>query len=217
MGVMAVALTAVMAVGCNSETKPANDSAAVGTAGRADDNVRAADKDFVRDVAAMNMAEIELGRIAVDRSPSPDVKKFAQMMVDDHPAAGDKLKAVTSQHRVELPTEIDSKHRDLQEKLAAKQGLEFDKAYADAMVDGHQSFVDKLESRIDRDTLSKWKASYVGKDTSKVEATAVAPEQSDNPVTTALNQWAAETYPVAYAHLEAAKALREGVRKRSTD
>lgn len=241
MGVMAVALAAVIAVGCNSsDNKAANDSTAVGTAGRDNANISAGDRDFVRDVATMNMAEIELSRAALQRGAGADVKKFAQMMVNDHPAAGDKLKAFASQHQIEVPAQLDDKHRDLREKLMAKQGLDFDKDYADAMVDGHQDFVDKLESRIDKDTLSKWKAGRDGvrddvttrnpaakspenhgganpdKD-AKVEATAVTAERSDNPVTMGLNQWAAETYPVAFAHLEAAKALRDGVRKRSTN
>jgi hypothetical protein len=45
----------------------------------------------------------------------------------------------------------------------------------------------------------------------------VLPEKSDNPNTQAVNQWAADLYPVAYAHLQAAKALRDGVKKRATD
>jgi putative membrane protein len=216
MGFFAVALATTLVVGCNKDNAARNDTA-VGTAGRADDSVRGADRDFVKDAATSNMAEIELSRTALDRSAGPDVKKFAQMMVDDHPAAGDKLKAVAAQHNIQVPAELDDKHRDLREKLAAKQGLEFDKEYAEAMVEGHQAFVDKLESRIDRDTLSKFKASWVGKDTAKVEATAIAAEKSDNPTTSALNQWAAETYPVAFAHLEAAKELRDGVKKRSTN
>jgi len=243
LGVMAVALAATIAVGCNrSDNRAANDSTAVGTAGRDNANISSGDRDFVRDAATMNMAEIELSRTALQRASGADVKKFAQMMVNDHPAAGDKLKAFASQHQIELPAQLDDEHRDLREKLAGKQGLEFDKEYADAMVDGHQDFVDKLESRIDKDTLSKWKAgrTATGDDMyaanpnaanrapakpdtvnpdpdAKVEATAVTAERSDNPVTMGLNQWAAETYPVAFAHLEAAKALRDGVRKRSTN
>jgi putative membrane protein len=239
MGVMAVALAATIAVGCNrSDNRAANDSTAVGTAGR-DGNISSGDRDFVRDVANMNMAEIELSREALQRGAGADVKKFAQMMVNDHPAAGDKLKALATQHQIDVPAQLDDKHRDLREDLVKKQGLDFDKAYADAMVDGHQDFVDKLESRIDKDTLSKWKA---GRDTAyddkaarpttrtpethgganpdkdaRVEATAVTAERSDNPVTMGLNQWAADTYAVAFAHLEAAKALRDGVRKRSTN
>ena len=39
------------------------------------------------------------------------------------------------------------------------------------------------------------------------KAIAVLPEKSDNPVTMSINQWAAEIYAIAQAHLEAAKAL----------
>ena len=223
MGVMAVALTAVLAVGCNRDNRAANDSA-VGTAGRADSKVGMGDRDFIRDVATMNMAEIELSRTAAQKSASADVKKFADMMVADHNAAGDKLKAFATQHQVELPAQLDDKHRDKGEKLAAKQGLEFDKDYTEAMADGHQDFVDKLESRIDKDTLSKWKTDYqtrtasgTEKTKAEIEAVAVVAEKSDDPITMGLNQWAADTYPVAYAHLEAAKALRDAVRKRSTN
>jgi putative membrane protein len=224
MGVMAMALAAAITVGCDrNDNRTAND-AAVGTAGRDGANaVGIGDRDFVRDVATMNMAEIELSRTALERAADANVKKFAQMMVDDHTGAGDKLKAFASQHKVELPAQIDDKHRDLGEKLRAKQGLEFDKEYADAMVQGHEDFVDKLESRIDKDTLSKWKAEYERKTgdakertDAEVKAVAVTAEKSDNPVTQSLNQWAADTYPVAFAHLQAAKDMRDGVRKKST-
>ena len=223
MGVMAMALAAAITVGCNqSENKTAND-AAIGTAGR-DSGAGIGDRDFVRDVATMNMAEIELSRTALQRAADANTKKFAQMMVDDHTGAGDKLKAFATQHNVELPAQIDDKPRDLGEKLNAKQGLEFDKDYAEAMVQGHEDFVDKLESRIDKDTLSKWKAEYERKtgDTkeraeAEVKAVAVTAEKSDNPVTQSLNQWAADTYPVAFAHLQAAKDMRDGVRKRTTN
>ena len=216
MGLIAVALAAVVAGGCNKIDKRTADNSAIGTAGRAD-GVSAGDKDFVKDVSAMNMAEIELSQTAVQKSASPDVQKFAQMMVDDHTGAGDKLRTVASQHQIETAPQIDEKHRDLRDKLAAKQGLDFDKDYMDAMVDGHNDLIDKLESRIDKDTLSKFKASYVGKDTAKVEAVAVTAEKSDDPIKMAVNEWAAQTYPVAYAHREAAKTLRDAVKKRTTN
>lgn len=216
MGLIAVALAAVLAGGCNKIDKRAADNSAIGTAGRAD-GVSAGDKDFVKDVSAMNMAEIELSQTALQKSASPDVQKFAQMMVDDHTGAGDKLRTVASEHQIETAAQIDDKHRDLRDKLAAKQGLDFDKDYMDAMVDGHNDLLDKLESRIDKDTLSKFKASYVGKDTAKVEAVTVTAEKSDDPIKMAVNEWAAQTYPVAYAHREAAKTLRDAVKKRTTN
>ncbi|HEU4927713.1 MAG TPA: DUF4142 domain-containing protein [Vicinamibacterales bacterium] len=225
VGMMAVALAATIAVGCNrSENRATDTTGTAGTAGRAESSVGAGDRDFVRDVAMMNMAEMELSRAALQHATEANTKKFAQMMVDDHTSAGDKLKAFATQHNIEVPAQLDDKHRDEGQKLSEKKGLEFDKEYADRMVQGHQDFVDKLESRIDKDTLSKWKAEYERKTgdakeraEAEVKAVAVTAEKSDDPNTQSLNNWAADTYPVAFAHLQAAKDLLDGVRKRSTN
>src|SRR5690349_25010869 len=109
MGVMALALAATIAVGCNrSENRAANDSTGTaGTAGRADNSVSSGDRDFVADVAKMNMAEMELSRTALDRAADANTKKFAQMMVDDHTAAGNKLKAFATQNNIEVPAQLD--------------------------------------------------------------------------------------------------------------
>jgi putative membrane protein len=218
-GFAVAAIALALTVGCNKDTGSTNtaNGAAVGTAGKADNGVSSGDRDFVRDVATMNTAEIELARLATARAAGADVKQFAQMMVTDHNGAGEKLKAYATQHSIEVPAQLDDKHRDLSTKLSEKQGIDFDRAYADAMVDAHQDFVNKLESRIDKDTLTRATADNKHGPDASVKATAVAAEKSDNANTMALNEWAAATYPVAYAHLQAAKDLRDGVRKRSTN
>jgi predicted outer membrane protein len=176
----------------------------------------------VHDVAIANMAEIDLGRLAVERGSTAETKQFAQMMVDDHTAAGDKLKTVATQYNIEIPAQVDDKHQGVHEKLAAKQALDFDKDYADKMVDGHQDFVDKLESRIDKTKLSDWKSKHASAVPGKVaeekgEAVAIIPEKSDNTITASINQWAADTYPTAWAHLQAAKDLQNNLKKRTTN
>jgi putative membrane protein len=223
MGFLSLALVAAMAWGCSNakrDTSASSPGSAVGTAGTSD--VSRGDKDFVHDVAIMNMAEIELGNLAAEHGSTADVKTFARQMIDDHTAAGEKLKAVATQYNVEIPTQVDDKHADLKNKLAAKQGLDFDKDYADAMVDGHQDFVDKLESRIDKTKLSEWKTKHesavTGKTvTEKGEVEAIIPEKSDNQTTASINQWAADTYPTAYAHLLQAKDLQKNLKKRTTN
>ena len=217
-GIFAAALILAAAVGCNkgNETTKA-DGSAVGTAGRADSAISSGDRDFVRDVAAMNMAEMDLARLASEKAAGADVKEYARMMLNDHPAAGDKLKAFATQRGIEIPVTAEDKGRDQREKLAEKTGIEFDREYAEIMVNSHQDFVDKLASRIDRDTITTATVEKNNAPDAKVKAQAVMPEKSDDANTFALNQWAAETYPVAYAHLEAAKALRDGVKKRSTN
>ena len=221
---LTLVLAAALAGGCRGKdderaaAPPAG--GAVGTSGEAAD-VKSADKDFVRDAAIAGMAEIEIGRMALDRSRDTNVKKFAQMMIDDHTKAGESLKSVAATHRIEVPAQVDDDHRDKAEALGKKNGTEFDQDYADAMVDGHQAFVDKLESRVDKDTLAEWKSKNVDpasgkKMEGKAEAISIVPEKSDNPVTLSLNEWAAATYPTAFAHLQAAKDLQKGVKRRTT-
>lgn len=226
-GFLPIALAAALAVGCNSNANKKDVNAnppaggAVGTAGTEDHKVSNGDKDFVKDIATANIAEVELGRMALDRAAAPDVKKFAQMMVDDHTKANEELTTLASQHSIPVPSTLDDKHNDLRDKLAKYSGGDFDREYVNAMVDGHNDVLDKLGSRVDKDTLDKYKAE--GRDQSgkkvdtKVEATTILPEKSDNPITMSLNEWAAKAYPVVSAHLEAAKKLQDTVKKRSTN
>jgi putative membrane protein len=217
--ILSVALATALTVGC--DRNKAADGSAVGTSGKTD-SISGRDKDFVRDVATLNMAEIEVSQAAVQRSADSELKKFAQLMITDHTGAGDKLKTVASQYNIEVPTQLDDKHRKLQDKLTQKQGLEFDKEYMDAMVDDHKNLLDKLEGRVDKARLAEWKADMAdrvaGKRAVDQGATiAIIPEKSDDVVTMALNTWAAEVYPVAAAHLDAAKLLQTAVKKRTTD
>jgi putative membrane protein len=219
-----LALTATVAFGCNrsdsSATTSGGDSGAVGTSG-ASDKVSGRDKDFVRDAAIVNMAEIELGRLAAERGANPEVKKFGQMMIDDHTKAGDQLKSVASQHSIEVPSQLDDKHNKLRDKLSKLQGADFDREYMDAMVDGHQDVADKLESRVDKAKLQEWKTQMGDRAAGRRveergQTIAILPEKSDNPVTMSINQWAADTYPTVIAHLDAAKALDTAVKQRTT-
>jgi putative membrane protein len=227
IGLLPLALAAVVAIGCDSNrtdttTATPSDPAAVGTAGEADrTKASSADKDFANDIGIAGMAEVELGRMASERGGNPEVKKFGQMMVDDHTAAGDKFKAIATQHNIPWPAALDDKHRDLRDKLAKLQGSEFDREYMSAMVDGHEDVVNKLESRIDKTTLSKWKTEatdQIAGQKAKVEGKAIAvlPERSDNPATMAINQWASEAYPTTQAHLSTAKSLKNTLEKRRT-
>ena len=217
-------LAAALAGGCRGsepdKAPPPAGSAPVGTSGEAD--IKSADKDFVQGAAITNMAEVEMGRLALQRSTDDNVKKFAQMMIDDHTTALNSLRAVASRHSIDMPTQVDENHHEKAAELGKKQGLEFDRDYADMMVEGHQSVVDKLESRVDKDTLAAWKAKNIDPATGKLieaksEAITIVAEKDDNPVTFSLNEWAATTYPRSFAHLEAAKDLQQGVKRRSTN
>jgi putative membrane protein len=221
IGILSVVLATALTVGCDRSKNAANESSAVGTAGKAD-GVSGRDKDFVRDVSTLNMGEIELSQTALQRSSDTELKKFAQLMVDDHTAAGDKLKTLASQYNIPLASQLDDKHSKLQNKLSQKTALDFDKEYIDAMVDDHKDLLDKLEGRVDKEKLAEWKAEMADRAAGRKvveqgQTIAVIPEKSDDAVTMALNTWAAGVYPIAAGHLEAAKVLQTAIKKRTTD
>jgi putative membrane protein len=199
---LSVVLAAAVSVGCNdnarTDVNEAGRNDSIGTSGDASNTVSAGDKSFFEDLTIAGMAEVELGKMAAMKGASAEVKKFGQMMVDDHTKAGDQLKALAAQHNVVLPTAVDDEHRELHDRLAKLSGVEFDREYINAMVDGHQDVLDKLGARVD-----------------STNANAVAPEESDNVVTMGINRWAADAYPVVQRHLENAKMI-DGTLDRST-
>jgi len=227
---VAVAAVIIVMGGCSNTERtktresepPSERGAGVGTGGA---GANLSDGEFVHDVASKNMAEIDLSRMALDKSASPEVKAFAQMMIQDHGAAEDKLKNVVLGHAIDWPAQLDDKHRETAADLAKKQGPDFDRDYAKAMVEVHQDLAAKLESRLDVKSLAEWKTAAAGRTQGKtlpepkVEMVdvKVRPNTSDNEITMKLNQWAADTYPVAQKHLDTARTLENATKKRSTD
>lgn len=196
-GLLTLVLVAAMSVGCH-RANTANETASgtPGAAGTSGSGVASGDVNFVRDVTDLNNSEIELSRLAAERSTNAEVKKFANMTIADHTAAGDKLSGIASQNSIDnAAKDKDLKKTDDEKaELDKKQGVDFDRAYIDAMIDGHDKLLSKLGSRIDKQ----------GGDNGPVIA-----EKSDNPVTQNINQWAADTYPTAKGHLDQAKSLKD--------
>ena len=210
-GLVSLACAAALTVACNSNGRTeVRDDSVVGTTGAADvdHSLKAGDRKFVEDLTYAGAAEIELGRMAAERGGNAEVKRFGQMMVDDHSKAGKELKDIATQYQVPQPAGVDEKHRELIDKLARLQGAEFDKQYIDAMVQGHEDVVDKLQSRVDERDRTAVITGQAPKDTN------VKPEAADNHIEGSLNTWAAGALPVVKAHLDRAKSIQDALKDR---
>ena len=186
-GAISAALVLAISIGVKAQDPPAKGNAARTTS------------TFVTQMAIAGMAEVELGRMASERAASADVKMFGQMMVKDHTQANNELTRIASQMKIEMPKQLDQKHRDLVDRLSKLKGAEFDREYMNAMVPGHEEVAKQLRSRPGGQTTSKSQESPTG--TSGVEG-----EQ-------ALNQWAAKTLPTVEQHLENAREIQQKVAK----
>jgi putative membrane protein len=102
------------------------------------------DAKFATDAANGGMAEVALGKLALSKTSNESIKKFAQMMVDDHSKANDELKEIAKKKNITLPEAVDTDHQKKMDDLDKKKGTKFDKAYVDAMIDGHKKTLDMM-------------------------------------------------------------------------
>lgn len=136
------------------------------------------DSDFAVDAADAGMTEIQLGKIAVERSTNPDIKKFGQMIIDDHTKANNELKAIAKQKNITLPPSPGQENLEHIKMLNNEAGTDFNKDYIDMMVTDHEKVIHLFEN-------------------ASMDATDAA-----------MKTFATNTLPTLRKHLEAAKSLQ---------
>lgn len=96
---------------------------------------------FMRHAAAANLAEIQAGRIALDKASSAQVKQLAQRIIDDHTKANDQLTSIAQRKQVTLPSAPMPMQKQEADHLKTLSGASFDRAYAQAMVKDHRKAI----------------------------------------------------------------------------
>jgi putative membrane protein len=104
------------------------------------------DQDMLRDIAQANLAEVATGKLALEKSQNADVKKFAQMMIDDHSTALKDVEQIAQAKSVKLPTDTDLKHKAAMKALQQLEGERFDRQYmSQAGVGDHRKTLELLQ------------------------------------------------------------------------
>jgi putative membrane protein len=104
------------------------------------------DQDFVRMVSSDGLAEINLARMAMEQGTNPEVKRFAQRIIDDHTKANDALNRAANKMGVTPANTMDEKQRAMADRLMQMRGNEFDRAYIHHMVRDHEKAIQLFES-----------------------------------------------------------------------
>ncbi len=186
-----IMLAAFSFQGCNSENKDSTETAdSLNEVKDTTTNVAATggiavvedDAEFTTKAAAGGMAEVELGRLAIEKSTNMQIKEFATMMVNDHGKANEELKMIATSKNISLPTKLDEDHQKMWDNLNAKTAKDFDKKYVDDMIDGHKKMLDLLE------------------------------KQAKDGVDTELKAFAAKTAPVVKEHLNRIKKIKDAMK-----
>lgn len=138
------------------------------------------DSKFVVKALEDGMLEVELGKVAAQKGMMSDVKKFGSMMADHHTKIGDELKTAAASKNITTPTALGDDERMKVTKLSEKSGRDFDEAYIDEMVKGHEKAVKLFED-----------------------------EANDEDADPDLRRWASETLPTLRNHLAEIKQIDE--------
>ncbi len=150
-----IALSVYTLQGCNNASKDSKETAdstnktkdttsnVAATGGIA---VNADDAKFATTAASGGMAEVALGKLAQQISTNTQIKSFGAMMVTDHGKANDELMAIAKTKNITLPATIDADHQKKIDELSKKTGKDFDKAYVDAMIEGHKKTLDLMNN-----------------------------------------------------------------------
>ena len=90
-------------------------------------------------LAQINMAEIEAGQLALEKSRSEQVRGFAQQVVDEHSADLQALRALAQARGVSLPEEESIRSMSQSVALKMLSGRLFDRQYLKRMgISEHQ-------------------------------------------------------------------------------
>ncbi|HUQ12621.1 MAG TPA: DUF4142 domain-containing protein [Steroidobacteraceae bacterium] len=143
----------------------------------APDVANTSDVIFLKQLAIGGRAEVELGKLAADRSQVAGIDQFGQHMVKDHGEANSKLASLARGAKVELPKDLDAEHAAVRQDLQSLNGKDFDLRYVESQVKDHQKAVQLLIYEIGS-------GQHVG-----------------------VRQFAADTLPKVMEHLERAKEL----------
>ena len=104
------------------------------------------DSKIMTDLAHANIAEIETGKLALEKSQNEQVRKFAQHMIDEHTSALKELQTLAQAKGVTLPDGTDLKHKTMATALKVMSGNSFDTQYMKrAGVGDHQQTIELLQ------------------------------------------------------------------------
>ncbi|RBA27336.1 DUF4142 domain-containing protein [Flavobacterium tibetense] len=109
-------------------------------------NEQESNAQFLVDAAELNMEGILLGQLAQQKGSTAHVKELGKMMEDAHTKLQIDLTSLAKSKMITIPSTPTDDGKDAYTKLNEKSGKDFDKAYADLMVNKHKDAIQDFEA-----------------------------------------------------------------------
>jgi putative membrane protein len=120
---------ALFATGSAQAQTAAQGTAPAATAAKPAAKLDRTDRKVLTELAQANLGEIASARLALAKASNPEVKAYAQRMIDEHTKAQAEVQALAQAKGVELPKEPGVKHKAKGAMLEALSGDIFDRTY----------------------------------------------------------------------------------------
>lgn len=122
-----------------------------------DAKLSAQDREFLGKALRGSKAEVQLGKLAEERSKNEKVQEFAEKMVKDHSDAAEQLREIAQDKNAEVDDSINKSAKQEMARLKGLRGAEFDRAYMQHMVKEHKKTIDDFEKQAKSGTSDELK------------------------------------------------------------
>jgi putative membrane protein len=112
------------------------------------DTISDQDKTFLKGQQETNIAEVALGKVAIERATTETVRELARKLTSDHQQVLELNRALSTKLGLPVPEQPSAEQQATGEKVKAQTGKAFDEAYVAAQVEGHTKSVSKAQQEI---------------------------------------------------------------------
>jgi putative membrane protein len=111
----------------------------------ADAKLSKAERKFLSKAAQSGMAEVQLGKLALDKASSEAVKRIGETLVEHHSSANGEVQQIAAAAGVTLPHEAGGKHKSAVKRLSKLSGEEFDREFLRYQLRHHREDLRQFE------------------------------------------------------------------------
>lgn len=100
---------------------------------------------FLNKALMSNHYEIEVAKLAKQKSNNDEIKAYAEMLINDHEKIVDELQSLAKAKEVALVSDLDEEHQNKWNMLNAKDSIQFNQAFKDDAIAAHEQAISLFE------------------------------------------------------------------------
>lgn len=136
------------------------------------------DQDFMTNAVNSNLFEIALGTQALKQSENENIKRYGQVLIDDHSSVLEELQEAAIAKKLIVPDAMEEREASMLKVLSRLSGADFDRAFKEIAINTHEYAIALFEKA------------------------AISSNDAE------FRTWASQKIPSLRSHLEQAKALQ---------